>query len=139
MEILKMQHKRKKVLFVDSEPSFLEQQKKALSYKNLDGNFISFNNVSDALQFIETQIIEKNDKLHYIIINENVVGEQLTHSLDKLWGLNHFLKNPDIIIVTEENNYILRNRIMQYPFVTVLLVKPIPHNYIEFLITGQFG
>ncbi len=132
-----MQRKKKKVLCVDSESLFLEQQRKNLSHKDLDDNLISFNNLADAFSFIETHIIEKNDKLHYIIIDEKTVNKQLTYSLDKLWGLNHFLKKPDIIIVTEQNDAFLRNRVMQYPFVTVFLIKPIPSNYIEFLITGQ--
>ncbi|MFW6352078.1 MAG: hypothetical protein ACOC2E_06795 [Bacteroidota bacterium] len=132
-----MQRKRKKVLCINSESSFLEQQKKELRYKNLDDNLISFNNLSDAFRFIETQIIEKNEKVHYIILDESIVSKHLTRSLDKFWGLNHFLKKPDVIIVTEENNAFLRNRVMQYPFVAAFLVKPIPSSYIEFLITGQ--
>jgi hypothetical protein len=131
--------KIKKVLYIDSEPSFLEQQKKKLSHKELDSNLYSFSNFSDAFEFIETHIIEKNNKLHYIILDEKLAGKHLSNSLDKLWGLNDFLKKPDIIIIADENNAFLRNRIMQYPFVTAYLVKPIPSNYIEFLITGQVG
>lgn len=132
-----MQRNRKKVLCIDSESAFLEQQRKELSHKNLDDNLISFNNLTDAFKFIETQIIEKNDKLHYIILDERVVSKQLTRSLDKFRGLNQFLKKPDVIVITEENDTFLRNQIMQYPFITAFLVKPIPSNYIEFLITGQ--
>lgn len=134
-----MQRKIKKVLCIDSEPSFIEKQKKDLSYKDLDGNLFYFNNLTDAFEFIETQIIEKNVKLHYIILDEKVAGKHLSYSLEKFWGLNEFLKKPDIIIVTEDKNIFLRNRIMQYPFVSAFIIKPIPSNYIEFLITGQLS
>lgn len=134
-----MQRKRKKVLCIDSEPSFIEQQKKELSHKELDDNLFFFDNLADAFEFIETQIIEKNVKLHYIILDEKVAGKQLSHSLDKFYGLNKFLRKPDIIIVTDDSSILLRNRIMQYPFISAFLVKPIPSNYIEFLITGHLA
>ncbi len=131
-----MQPKRKKVLCIDSEPSFLEQQKKLLSTKELAEFLYPFNNVKEALDFIEEHIIEKNIRLHYIILDEKTVGNH-SQSFEKIWNLNHFLHKPDIIITTEEKNTVTRNRIMQYSFVSVFLVKPVPTNYIEFLITGQ--
>lgn len=134
-----MQPKRKTVLYIDSEPSFLEQQKQDLKFKDLDGHLYSFNNVIDAFEFIENQIIDKNNKLHYIIIDEKVAGQQLAHSLERIWGLNNFLRKPDVIVITDNNNTLLKNKIMQYPFVSVYLVKPVPTNYIEFLITGQIA
>lgn len=138
-EIVKMQRKVKKVLCIDSEPSFIEKQKIGLRHKELDENLFFFDNLTEAFEFIETQIIEKNIKLHYIILDEKIVGRHLSHSLEKFYGLNRFLKKPEIIIVTEDNSTFLRNRIMQYPFVSAFLVKPIPSNYIEFLITGSLA
>ncbi len=138
-EIVQMQRKRKNVLCIDSESSFIEQQKQELSHKELVDNLFFFDNLTDAFEFIETQIIEKNDKLHYIILDEKIVGKHPSNSLEKFYGLNKFLKKPEIIIVTEDNSIFLRNRIMQYPFVSAFLVKPIPSNYIEFLITGHLA
>lgn len=134
-----MQRKNKTVLYIDSEPSFLEQQKQDLKIKDLDGHLHLFDNVNDAFEFMENQIIEKNHKLHYIILNENVVGQQLSNSLERIWGLNDFLKKPDVIVITDNNSTMVKNKIMQYPFVSVYLVKPVPTNYIEFLITGQIA
>ena len=134
-----MQPKRKTVLYIDSERSFLEQQIQDLKIKDLDGHLYSYDNIVDAFDFIENQIIDKNNKLHYIIIDEKVAGEQLANSLERIWGLNNFLKKPDVIVVTDNNTTLLRNKIMQYPFVSVYLVKPMPTNYIEFLITGQIA
>lgn len=135
-----MQHKRKKVLVIDSEISFLEEQKKELSIRNLDDHLYSFDNIDDAFNFIETHVIGGNKKLHYIILDEKVVGKQLSNSMDRFWELNSFLRKPDIIVLTEEkNNTLIRNQIMQYSFVSVFLVKPIPSDYIQFLITGQIA
>lgn len=131
------QKKRKKVLCIDSEPSFLEQQKKELSNKELEDHLYSFDSLNKAFEFIENKIIKKNNKIHYIILNEKLVGKQFSNSLEKFWGLNDFLKKPDVIVVTENNNTMVRNNVMQYPFVSVYLIKPFPSNYIEFLITGQ--
>src|SRR5690606_13085876 len=134
-----MQRKNKNVLYIDSEPSFLEQQKQDLKFKELDEHLYSFNNINEAFEFMEDHIIERNHKLHYIILNEKVVGQQLSNYLEKIWGLNEFLKRHDVIVITDNNNTMVRNKVMQYPFVSVYLVKPVPNNYIEFLITGQIA
>jgi len=134
-----MQNKKRKVLLIDSEPSILEQQKKLLRNKELDEHLYSFMNLSEAMIFIEAHIINNKNKLHYIILDEKAVGNQLSRNLEKFWGINSFLKKPDIIVITEDNNALIRNRIMQYPFVSVFLVKPMPSSYIEFLITGQLS
>lgn len=133
-----MKQKRKKVLWIDSDPVYLERQKRTLSNKELDCHLYSFSNMGDAFDFIEKQILEKNRKLHYIILDEKSIGKTLLpNSLEKFKGLNNFLQKPEIIVLASNNNHHLRNRIMQYPFVSAFLMKPVPSGYIEFLITGQ--
>lgn len=132
-----MKQKRKKVLCIDSDPAFLEQQKRTLEKKELDDCFYPFPDFREALQFIEKKVISNGKNLHYIILDEKITGERLTDSLEKISGIKAYLKKPDVIVCTENNNDKLRNHVMQYPFVSAFLVKPIPHNYIEFLITGN--
>lgn len=132
-----MKQKRKKVLCIDSDPSFLNHQQKELSHKNIEHCFYGFNDFWDALHFVEKQIIEQNEKLHYILLDENLMGRKLLSSLEKISSLKNYMKKPEVIVCTSENNNELRNQVMQFPVVSAFLVKPIPHNYIEFLITGQ--
>lgn len=131
--------KRKNVLCIDSDFSFINCQEKELRHKNLEKYFFPFSNFWDALHFIEKHIIANNDKLHYILLDEESMGKQLISSLEKISGLKNYLKKPEIIFYTANNSDVLRNRVMQHPFVSAFLVKPIPHNYIEFLITGQYS
>ncbi len=132
-----MKQKRKKVLCIDSDPNFLNRQEEKLENKELDNYFFPFNNLRNALQFIEKQIIANNQKVHYILLDEKIAGEKLSNSLDKISGLKSYLKKPEVIVCTNKNSDELRNRVMQYSFVSAFLVKPIPQNYIEFLITGS--
>lgn len=132
-----MRQKRKKVLCVDSDPSFLDLQKKTLTHKKIGHCFFGFNDFGDAIHFIEKQVIPHNEKLDYILLDQKILGKELLPSLEKISGLKNFLKKSEIIVCTNENNNALRNQVMQYPFVSAFLVKPIPSNYIEFLITGQ--
>lgn len=134
-----MKEKRKKVLCIDSNPSFLNNQQEKLSQKELDGYFYPFNDFWEALHFLEKQIIENNKKLHYILLDEKIIGEKLSASLEKISGMKAYLKKPEIIVCTTSNSTDLRNQVMQYSFVSAILVKPIPQNYIEFLITGTSG
>jgi hypothetical protein len=133
-----MKQKRKKVLWVDSDPLYVERQKRVLSNKHLDSHLYSFKNLGDAFNFIEKQILEKNKRLHYIILDEKSIGNSLLpNSLEKFQGLKNFLNKPEIIVLAGDNINHTRNSIMQYPSVSALLMKPIPSEYIEFLITGQ--
>ena len=131
------QQNKKKVLYIDSEPSFLELQKKELANSGIQDHLYTFVDLNEAFDFIEKQVIKKNEKIHYIILDDKVVSKQLSNSLEKFWELSSYLKKPDLIILTEDKDALVRNRIMQYPFVSVFLVKPVPSNYIKFLITGQ--
>lgn len=132
-----MKQKRKKVLCIDSDPNFLNRQQKTLSNKNLEHCFFGFNDFRGAYHFLEEQIITQNDKLHYILLDERILGRQLLSSLEKISSLKNYMKKPEVIVCTNKNNNDLRNQVMQFPVVSAFLVKPIPQNYIEFLITGH--
>lgn len=132
-----MKQKRKKVLCIDSDPNFLNHQQKTLSTKNLEHCFFGFNDFWGAYHFIERQIVTQKDKLHYILLDEKIMGRELLSSIEKLSSLRNFMKKPEVIICTTKNKDELRNQVMQFPVVSAFLVKPLPHNYIEFLITGH--
>lgn len=132
-----MRQRKKKVLCIDSDLNFLNSQQKNLSNKNLDNCFFGFNDFWGAYHFLERQIITQNEKLHYILLDEKILGRQLLSSLEKISSLKNFLKKPEVIVCTNKNDTDLRNQVMQFPVVSSVLVKPIPPNYIEFLITGH--
>lgn len=134
-----MKQKRKKVLCIDSDPSFLTRQQTTLSQKKLEHFFYGFNDFWDAYQFLEKQIIAQNEKLHYILLDENIMGLRLLPSLEKIASLKNYMKKPEVIVCTTQNDNDLRNQVMQFPVVSTFLVKPLPQNYIEFLITGKMA
>jgi ActR/RegA family two-component response regulator len=132
-----MKNNKKKVLFIDADGDFLDRLKRDLNNKNLENYFFPFNDFWNALHFVEKQIIEKNKKLHYIILDEKIIGRQLDSSLEKISEYKNYMNNPEIIFCTSQNNSGLRNRVMQHRVITAFLVKPIPEDYVEFLITGS--
>lgn len=132
-----MKQNRKKVLCIDSDVDFLENQQENLEKDDLEKYFFPFYDFKDAVQFIEKQVIADDDNIHYILIDENTSKKKLTDSLDKISSLKKYLNRPDVIVSATSNNDELRNNVMRYPFVSAFLVKPIPNNYIEFLITGK--
>jgi len=127
----------KKVLYIDADSDFLDHLERDLDKKNLDDYFFPFNDFWNALHFVEKQIIEKNKKLHYIILDEKIIARQLDSSLEKISEYKNYMNNPDIIFCTSNNNNGLRNKVMQHRVITAFLVKPIPEDYVEFLITGS--
>ncbi len=132
-----MNSKKRKVVCINADEEFLEEKKKQLHQKHLENFFFPFNNFVEAVNFVENHIDKTPKRLHYILLDEKILGKQLSKSLDKLYGLTNFMDKLEVIVVTSNNTIDLRNKIMQYPFVSAFLVKPIPDNYIEFLITGS--
>jgi response regulator RpfG family c-di-GMP phosphodiesterase len=132
-----MKQKRKKVLCIDSDSTFLKKQEEILGQRELDNYFFPFDNFRKAVQFIEKDVISNGEHVHYILLDEKIPGKKLTDSLEKISSFKTYLKEPDVIVSTDKSNDELRNVVMQYPFVSAFLVKPIPEKYIQFLITGQ--
>ena len=132
-----MEKKRKKVLCIYSDPSFLTRQQNTLRHKKLEHCFFGFDDFWEACHFVENQIIEQNERLHYILLDEKILGRRLLPLLGKISSLKNYMKKPEVIVCTSENNNELRNKVMQFPVVSTFLVKPVPQNYIEFLITGH--
>ncbi len=132
-----MNPKKRKVVCINADEAFLEKKKNELQQKHLENFFYPFNNFGDAVNFVENHIDSTPKRLHYILLDEKILGKQLSKSLDKLYRLTNFMNKLEVIVVTSNNTVDLRNKIMQYPFVSAFLVKPIPANYIEFLITGS--
>ena len=133
-------HQRKKnVLYIDSESALIAQQMQYLKHKNLDGFLFPFINMEEANHFIEFNVIKKNHKLHYIIIDENIFDENFSSSISRLHSLDDFFKKMDVIVLADKNNSLSNKHIMQFPFVSVLIDKPYPFNYIEYLITGNIA
>ena len=131
-----MKVKRRNVVYIDPDVTTFEEQKGKLEEKGLQKFYFPFNDFWEAVHFIEKHFVTTGKKLHYILIDEQMLGKERTTPLGKLSGFSTFLDKLEIIVCTTKNSPDLRNKIMQNAFVSAFLVKPIPEEYIEFLITG---
>ena len=127
---------KKKVVCIYSDQSFLKRQKQEMEMKEneLDHYFFPFLSFTDAYHFLRQQA-EDDRKVHYILIDEKKL-EKPTAAFNKLVDLNGLMKDMEVIFLTPNGSDGLRNNIMQYPFVSAYLIKPVPDNYIHFLIEG---
>lgn len=132
-----MKEKRKRVLCVDADSTFIDNQQEQLALREIGCYFLGFTDFGEAIRFLEKEIIPQNKKLHYILLDQKMLGQPVASSLEQLSRLHYYLKKTEIIVCTRENDDDLRNKVMQYPFISAFLVKPIPENYIAFLITGR--
>ena len=126
---------KKKVVCIYSDQSFLKRQNRELKDDELDHYFFPFRNFTDAYRFLEQQA-EDGKKVHYLLIEEKQLKKPAA-SFNKLLDLNGFMKNMEVIFLTPEDRTDLRNQVMQYRFVSAYLVRPVPDNYIHFLIEGE--
>jgi len=132
-----MKEKKRNVVYIDPNVTYFENQKEKLKQKGLQEFYFPFNDFWDAVHFIEKQFVTAGKKLHYILVDEQLLGKQRTAPLEKLSSFSSFLDKLEIIVCTTQNSADLRNKIMQNAFISAFLVKPIPEEYIEFLITGD--
>ena len=132
-----MKEKKRNVVYIDPDITYFEGQKEKLKQKGLQNYYFPFNDFWEAVHFVEKHFVTAGRKLHYILIDEQMLGKQRTAPLEKLNGFSSFLNKLEIIVCTTKNSTDLRNKIMQNAFIGAFLVKPIPEEYIEFLITGQ--
>lgn len=124
-------------MYIDPDVTYFEDQKEKLKQKGLQKYYFPFNDFWDAVHFVDNHFVTTGKKLHYILIDEQMLGKQRTAPLEKLSGFSSFLDKLEIIVCTKKNSTDLRNQIMQNTFICAFLVKPIPEEYIEFLITGD--
>lgn len=128
------QYKNKVVCISNS--LFLNKQKDKLKPNQLKNNFYAFNDTADVFQFLEKQI-ENGENCHYLIIDEETLNGQTAKMFNKLTDLNGFMRKMEVIVLSGKENVDLENNIMQYPFVSAYLLKPVPDNYVRFLIDGS--
>ena len=110
-----MTKQRKRVICIDSDPSFLTTQINKLKQNSLHHYLDSFSSFSEALQYIEDQIRNTHKKFHYILLDEGIIRNQFYHAIGRLSDFNAFLRKPEIIVYTQKNDSELRNKIMQFP------------------------
>lgn len=127
---------RKNVICVNSNNAFLDKKRDELQKKKLDDFFYPFTDFKSAVTFIKEEGFAEKSKIHYLILDEDILNPKPEVSFNKLSELNKTIKRMDIIVLTNNNRVELRNKIIRHPFVNAYLIKPIPENYIEFLITG---
>jgi hypothetical protein len=128
---------RKNVICINSDNSFLNEKKDELHKKKLDNFFYPFSSFKNAVNFLEEQEFANNNKFHYLILDEDILHPRPEKSFKKLSGLTKFIKKMEVIVLSSNTTVGLKNKVMQQPFVNAYLIKPIPENYIEFLITGS--
>ena len=134
-----MSKKRKKVVCIDSDALFLKKQDSSLKEKGLRQFFYPFSEISEAVKFLEGKVADSCTRIHYILLDQDFISERFTSALHPIYSFDSFYAQPEIIVCAKNKNSEFRNRVMQHEFVSAIIEKPIPENYIEFLITGENG
>jgi len=132
-----MSEKPKRIVFIDSDISFLEALNERLTRSNLNEHLVTFTNYHDALGFIKQQLVQKNKKPQYILINANKKVTSLIVMLERMAALKEISKHLEVIVSLTSGNRKLKDKIMQHPVVTACTFNSFTENYIEFLITGK--
>lgn len=132
-----MSEKPKRVVFIDSDSSFLEALNERFAGSNLDKHIFTFTTCDKALEFIKQQLIQKNKKPQYILINANKKVSSVIAMLERIAALKEIIKHLEVIVSLSAGNRNLKDKIMQHTAVTACTFNSFSDNYIEFLITGK--
>jgi mannose-1-phosphate guanylyltransferase len=134
-----MSEKPKRIVFIDSDNSFLEKLNERLAGSKLDEHLFTFTNYDEALEFIKQQLVQKNKKPQYVLINANKKVSSVIVMLERMATLKEIIKHLEVIVSLSAGNKNLKDKIMRHPVVTACTFNSFTHNYIEFLITGKAG
>lgn len=126
----------KKIMYVDDDLQLVNIYKSILKSKNLLEFLIHFKNAKESIQYLKS-IKSKDDAPDYILLNfymPDMDGFEFLTYFEKLVKIQD---NVEIYVSTSSHKKIDRDVIMNFPFVSAFIEKPVSSDFIELLIRGH--
>ena len=126
--------KYKKVFFIDDDDTLSHLYDSELKSKNLSEYLIYFNNAREGFDFLMK--CKAEDQPDYILLDLYMPGMDGFEFLRQLSKIKTINESMEIYVCTSSKREEDRKRVMQYPLVSAIMEKPLPDNFLEFLIAS---
>jgi CheY-like chemotaxis protein len=124
--------KFKKVLFIDEDEKTIKTYHSMLERKELSGQLIYKANAREGINYLKQ--LKKRELPDYVLLDLSVPHGGDVDFLQEFEGLGKIRKPIEVYVCTSMINKNDRNKVMQYPFVSAFLEKPLPGDFLELLI-----
>ena len=123
---------KKRIVFIDDDINLADQYKEQLRKKELSDQLLHFKNGAEGIRFLKS--IDVKALPDYILLDlymPEMDGFEFLEKFSKLKNLNDKI---EIYVCTSSKNKDDRDEVMNYPFVSAFLEKPISEEFLEMLI-----
>lgn len=130
-----MQHnirKYKKVFLIDDDDTLSDLYDSELKSKNLSDYLIYFNNAREGFDYLKK--CKSEDQPEYILLDLYMPGMDGFEFLRQISKIKRINESMEIYVCTSSKNEEDRKRVMRFPLVSAFMEKPLPDNFLEFLI-----
>lgn len=124
--------KFKKVLFIDEDKEQVKIYHSILGRKDLSDHLIYIANAEDGINYLKEQ--KRKALPDYVLLDLSLPDLGGFEFLRKFSGLGKLKDSIEVFVCTSIVNKDDLNKVMSYPFVSALLEKPLPGDFLELLI-----
>lgn len=123
----------KKIIFIDDDTEMVRIYNSILEQKKLSDYLIHFENAQKGIDYLK-QIKNKEDLPDYILLDLYMPVMDGFKFLQYFNELKKLKKSIEVFVCTSSQKQDDRNKVMQYPFVSAYLEKPLSTDFLELLI-----
>lgn len=125
----------KKIVFIDDDKEFVNFYSSVLERKGLSNYLIPFTNAKEGFNYL---IKAKKDELpEYILLDLYMAEMDGFAFLENFEKLEKVKNKVEVFVCTCSEKKEDKDRVMKYPFVFAYLQKPIPSEFLEYLISEK--
>ncbi len=127
--------KYNKVVIIDDDKYLVELYIKILEKKLLSNYLVYFDNAIEGIDFLKNA--KKNELPDYILLDLYMPEMDGFGFLENIEKLNKIKNSVEIYVCTASKKEEDRKRVMEFPFVSAFMEKPLEINFLEYLITEE--
>ena len=125
----------KKVIFIDDDKEMVKTYSSILERKELSEFLICFDNAIDGLNYLKEK--KQTELPSYILLDLYMPQMSGFEFLKRIAKMGTLKDSIEIFVCTSSTKKDDRNKVMNYPFVSAYLEKPLTGDFLELLIRDK--